>query len=922
MRPIKLTMAAFGPYDKEVVVDFSKFGKKGVFLVSGDTGAGKTTIFDAITYALYDAASGDGRDTDSFRSKFAATNQKTYVELIFNYRNKEYRVYREPSQLIPKKNGEGMRKSLAAAEFQCLTGEGNPVITKKSEVDQAVVELLGIDRDQFSQIAMIAQGEFKKVITASTLERQAIFRKLFKTDIYSQIQDNIKSVYANKEKELADIQHGLSRDIDDFVFEEEVDANIYQVEEFSQRAEKEISSQNEKLKQLEQENSNFDKILKDIITTRQKVVDQNCILADIETYKGKISNEAENLKLKEEQLKNATEEKGKIEELRGKSSKLENQLDVYKKLEEKQTQLDKDILNIESWEKETKTLKDQIEKVKSELDEKSSYIKENEGADTKKVNLGYQKEKLTLEIGKIDNLVTSTEKYWTITFEESLLEGEHQEAVEKFKLAKTTADELQYKFFLGQAGLLAQKLNKNMPCPVCGSLEHPAPAHLEEDIPTKEELDKASKDAEKLKEVEKQKEMDFRAKTIEKENAVKDIESRVSELDKQTQSLLDYKKIDNLLSKLEDVKPSLSQDLEALNTEIRRLEDICKTLQLCKEECPKLEAKTREITEKITEKSNEIASSKGRVETLKIDIANISSELKYKSLKEAEAEIESINRQIKIINESFEKANSQFTEAKSKLDQNKASLETLKKQLSAEELEKIEVIDEKQRNLENEKAKLQDVYSSLLTARKQNQRLLERIQEEFPKVKRCEEEFAGINELRQTFTGQLKNKEKISLETYVQLAYFDNILRKANLRLLKMTGGRYELLRRADASDKRSQAGLELDVIDHVQGCTRKINTLSGGESFQASLALALGLSDMIIETSGGIKLESMFVDEGFGTLDEQTLEEALKALSALSDSDRIVGIISHVSDLKRKIDKQIKVTKLPNGSSKLEIIT
>lgn len=921
MRPNKLIMSAFGPYAGKVEVELDKLGQNGLYLITGDTGAGKTTIFDAITYALFGEASGDTRETSMFRSKYAEPETPTEVELYFTCKNKEYYIKRNPEYDRPKSRGEGITTEKANAELHFPDGR---VVTKLKEVNNAVIEIIGIDRNQFTQIAMIAQGDFLKLLLASTDERKKIFQKLFKTQSYYVLQEKLKSESGKLSNEYNAIKSSVGQYINGIVCDEN-NSGFFEVcnakngnsttEEIVELLEKLIADDKDAEDTIAKEKETLQKEL-DVVKARiSKEEDISAAKTDLEKNESDYTTESE----KETDLKNKlkTEEGrlSKIKEITEKVAEIKAFLPDYDELAKKEIIffenkifVDNGAENIADKEAKIKSVKDEISKIADELKSLEKIGEEKLKLETEKKKQDEEKTKLEKLHKDIDDAFKSNERA--------------EKAIcfysEKIKYAKELDDELKEKTRIhleAQAGILAETLEINKPCPVCGSTTHPQLATKPTDVPNKEELDNlqdklnlanelannARTDAGELKGVFEEKE----------ERVKKEITSLLGDV-----TLDDAKSVIAVrVSDIETVLGEMKVVLRDVQTKIDRKEELDERL-------PKKTLDLDNAKEELAKLKDEVKSKTIENESLKKRIAELKAKLSIETKSEAENQIKKLNTEITEIQKSYDDALKAVNENKEKLVSLKSAKEEILKRIgngTDVDLEKDKgnktLLEKKQTELDT---KSKTVHSRITANKLSHDNILQKLDE----IKIVEEKLTWMKALSNTANGNLSGKEKVMLETYIQMTYFDRIINRANTRFMVMSGGQYELKRRKDAENNRSQSGLELDVIDHYNGTERSVKTLSGGESFKASLSLALGLSDEIQSSAGGIKLDTMFVDEGFGSLDDESLAQAIKALSSLAEGNRLVGIISHVSELKDKIDKQIVVRKDKTGGSNITIVS
>ncbi len=921
MRPTQLTVSAFGPYAKKTVFELGKLGTGGLYLVTGDTGSGKTTLFDAITYALYGEASGDVRDAGMFRSKYADAQTPTFVELEFDYAGKNYLIKRNPDYERPAKRGDGFTLQKANAEFYLPDGR---VITKLREVNLAVKELLGVDRGQFTQIAMIAQGEFLKLILASTEERQKIFREIFRTRYYQILQERLKSEAAELGKACDAFKSNIKQQIGGVVCDE---TNVSKTE-------------------LEKAQSG-ELPLCEIEVVIEKIIKQDC------TQKNKIEETIEEI---ETRISEMTRKLGKAEEIEkakvartALSKELELkvmrqqaavlQFEVEKGREAERQTLAESIITLkkelpkyhelDTLQKNLREKRTQLEVLEKKKEEVASYIQKRE----------HLLEAYKLEIGELKNISLTCnelrqEKEKLIEKKKALvdlnkeialfneLENKLSSEQEHYKKAVAQAIALkmqydgQYKAYLDeQAGVLAKNLIAGQKCPVCGALEHPEPAALTKEATSKEALEEKKKAVENAERK--------AAKQSEGAAALKaQIESKKEILRKTTLLLLGECAFEEIEVVFRKVSSSLATRESELLKTLKAVEIKVQRQEILEQEIPKMETLLKEETLQLAEIRESFLLLLAEIKGMKESAEKIKGSLAYSGKEEAEFALSQLESTLLSMKKSQENADRQMQQLSAELKELEGKLIALNEQISnsenadvyalAEQLGQLSALKQQQRAVLSEIAvRLGRNHSALAGIKQQSQTLLE-----------TEKKYTWVRALSNTANGNISGKEKVMLETYIQMTYFDRMIVRANTRFMRMSNGQYELQRRMEAENNRSQSGLELDVIDHYNGTRRSVKTLSGGEAFKAALSLALGLSDEIQNSAGGIKLDTMFVDEGFGSLDEESLKQAINTLSGLSEGNRLIGIISHVAELKEKIDRQVVITKEKMGGSRADIIT
>lgn len=920
MRPVKLTMSAFGPYAGKAELDLDKLGTGGLYLITGDTGAGKTTIFDAVTYALYGRASGNNRESSMLRSKYASAETPTEVTLEFVYGGKTYTIKRSPTYERPKERGDGFTTKQAEAVLHLPDGR---VITNQKDVNEEIRRIMGISSDQFVQIAMIAQGDFLKLLTASTNDRKEIFRHLFKTKNYQTLQDKLKENVAELSRKIENSRNsirqyigGIAIDKDDplTICLEKAKNDELLPEETLELIEKLIAQDMSSQKELEAKGQNINEQLADVNKILGKISEKEKAVDAIEKNRALLQKEQENNK----KLKDALEkEKAKEEDtkkLSDEKSGIEAKLPDYEAVES----MAKDIgANENALADKTRN----FEQKKAECEKREEELKKKKEERRALENAGAESEKTAAELTQankrgeaLKDLKKNLAEHGVSKGELAKLQGEYKEASAKALQAQNDFEAKNKKFLDNQAGIMAQDLEEGMPCPVCGSTEHPVLAVRSVEAPSEEELKAAKKLAdEKQKDVQEKSKncASLKAQTLEQEKNLYE-KIKVAGLTAQIENAA--AEVEKAMAENENNAASLTRKLNEERSKIERRELLDKGLPQYEEDLEKCKKLRDDLSSEITALSTKIQTQKDQLKDRKSKLSFESKEAAQRRIKELELKIESRKK-------ALQAAEKIFNASDKKLGEYGAAIAELNKQVS-ENLDFDKAAEEeKKKTFEAEQQKIKDEQAAVHTRLTKNQEAKENITAGAGDLGTLEKRYRRLKALSDTANGALSGKEKIMLETYIQMTFFDRIIARANTHLMIMTGGKYELKRRKTADNNKSQSGLELDVTDHYNGSERSVKSLSGGESFQASLSLALGLSDEIQSSAGGVKLDTMFVDEGFGSLDEDSLDQAMKMLTGLANNDRLVGIISHVDELKNRIDKQIVVTKEQSGGSKAAII-
>lgn len=1034
MRPIKLTISAFGPYASKQVIDFEELKGRNIFVISGKTGAGKTTIFDAISYALYGEASGESRETDSLRSHFADDNTETYVELEFELRGQRYIVNRVPKQKKKKARGEGYTEKSADATLTLPDGK---VITKVKNVTDKIIEILGITRDQFKQIVMLAQGEFKKLLLADSVEREGIFRKIFNTYDFEKIQIELKDKAANLSKNRTKSKHEMEINLKNIKREHNIvigeyvdfplvienlkdllerDNNIYKIINEEEKEvdnklqvknqEKAIIETNNNLikekdiiaKALEEHLSKEDeyknkaktiidgKNAKEVKYIEDKLIENNKKLAKREEDYNLSLRNIDFLKLKQEEANKLLQ----IEENKeSEREKLSVEINNLNKLEEKIIELDslnnKVIQlkqNVENSKLQIINNKKETEQLKKSKEEKELQLKDIATLETKKVELESDIKAKTKTLDEVRELFKVIRSFQNIYIEHNNKAKEYKEFEIEYKKVKENYEAMDDLYKKEQAGILASKLQENEPCPVCGSTNHPNKAIIKENlkVPTKDELKVAKENLYKLEKENLEKINNLTTLNSNRTTYLEQVNNHLSMLSESLNIDKNFnqetlKEVTNLGTELKNIIDNLKEELSKAVEQISLKEKIEKEVNLitttlnereqslikleeseknCTTELTqnvtKIDEYKKEIPENITDvktlnnlietKTKELNISKEKLAKLRLENEDLVKKLEgenstskeiNKSIEELKLEIAknqtNFNESIKEYGfdniEDYEKAKSKISmvESLEKEVENYNSELKLKKAKQEDIINKtkdivfmdISTIDEEIKSIQNNKRELENKLRDLHSIIDNNKTILKNVENLNIEFKEIEEEYKVVGELADLANG--KKAPYISFERYILASYFEDIIEAANIRLEKMTGDRFSLIRKTSKSKGAGQKGLELEIYDNYTDSSRDVSSLSGGESFKASLSLALGLSDIVQSNAGGVSLDTMFVDEGFGTLDPQSLDNAIDSLLELQRGGRLVGIISHVEELKERIDAKLEVTSTSKGS-------
>jgi len=918
MRPLKLTFSAFGPYAGLQELPLEELGTNGLYLITGDTGAGKTTIFDAVTFALFGEASGGSREPGMLRSKYAAADTPTFVELTFLYDGKQYILRRNPEYERAKSRGTGTTRQ--AADASLILPDGRSV-TKVREVDKTVQDILGLTREQFAQVAMISQGEFRKLLQAGTTERQKIFRDIFGTGRYEQLQNRLKAetalVREQRDQATFSIRQylgGISWGEDSLFAPDARKARegSLPIPETLALFEKLLEEDSEVQSRLQRNQAALEEQTQQLTARITQANARQRTLAHI--LRGEAAQNKQILLVEQAQaaLDAARDRTREQEALEQQTGQLKLQLPAYDALEataeelrEKQRQLKLAQQTSQTAETSRASLTGTLQQLKQErltLD----------GAGTEAEMLTGQHEQLTQRRSAFRSFLRELEE---LSRQQTLLKKKQETYKDLAVRAQRLGNDYEalYRTFLDeQAGIMAGTLEPGNPCPVCGSREHPKLAVMSAQAPTEAAVKSAKTAAERAR--------------SEAEAASSD-SGRQQGLVAATEASL----LEQLSQLLPDTAPS--QAKQAATQEEQHLADQLLDLEHRIALARKREKRRLELDRLIpgTEQSlagAETALSNARERTASLFAAaqELSRQLQERkqslplpSKGAAQEQLRKLEQQLRKMKDDLAAAEAELTGRKETLVGITSALEQLQTQLRELPNEEAAALEPLRQQLSARKAAIAESQKTVHARIIANSSARKNISAKAALLEELDGRYSWMKALSETANGNLTGKEKIMLETYIQTTYFDRILERANLRLRKMSGGQYDLRRRQGSASIRGQSGLELDIVDHVNGTLRSVNTLSGGEAFLASLALALGLSDEV-QMSTGIRLDTLFVDEGFGSLDSEALSKAYGTLASLTEGNRLVGIISHVAELKERIDRQIVVTKDKLGGSRAQV--
>ena len=913
MRPLRLTLSAFGPYAAETTLDLEKLGKGGLYLITGDTGAGKTTLFDAITYALYDHSSSGIREGSMLRCKYADDKTPTFVELEFEVHGVRYTVRRNPEYQRPKARGEGMTTEKADATL--TYPDDRPPVTKAKDVTAAVQEIIGLDYNQFSQIVLIAQGQFTKLLNASTEERSRIFRKLFRTQRYAQLQERLQAEASALNQQRTAQNAKLDSLLGGLQFSpEDPDAEALRA----------LCAQTVPETAL---------ALLDALTARQAAALEEAgaalhtTEAQLDTVQQQLGAAAQAQRLAQQLAARQAElaaakpaldaaraeadrhagDAAQLDALTAQVTQAQSALAAYDALDtlcRQQTEA-QDAARLAAAQAHKR--RTQLDSLNAALAAAETELAALADADTRLLALQNRSAQLTQRgeaLAKLEQRLADCQRQAKTAHK---AQESYRTAAAAQDEARARRDALERAFLDAQAGLLAESLTEGAPCPVCGSTHHPARALLPHTAPTQAQVEAARQAA--------------------------------AEADRQAQNA--SAAAQSALAAANEAKTSLRRDAEtllperftapegtvpltfALMTNVLAEESAAlQTAQAdCAAQCRQAEADCRRKAQLEADRS--AAAQNASADALEGQIAERRAALPYPRRADAQAALDKLEADRSTLRTGMDTAQRKLKQAEQTVAAAEAAVEALTAQQTAAQKElparSAEELTAQQTALTAARESLRSREKQLSAQLLPNRKTAAQYRAAAEARQTLESRWQWVSALAATAGGTLTSKQKIRLEAYIQMNYLDRILRYANTRLMQMTAGQYEL-ERIGAENQRSQSGLDLGVIDHYNGTRRSVKTLSGGESFKASLALALGLSDEVQSSAGGIRLDTLFLDEGFGSLDEESLELAIRVLSGLTEGDRLVGIISHVGALKDRIDRQVVVHKARTGGSTVEL--
>lgn len=924
MKPLKLTMSAFGSYAGKNVIDFTG-QQQGIFLITGDTGAGKTTIFDAITYALYNQTSGGERNGNMMRSQYARPETETYVELEFLYRGQTYRVRRNPDYKITKtlKNGK-IREQKVPHSVELTMPDGTVFPEKKNATDAKIIEILGLTADQFSQIVMIAQGDFLKLLYTKSDERKMIFSKLFRTDIYWKIQENLRRKSMEMDERIQENDRAFEQEKSRIIplpESEELPLDEL-VERLRERLKDALKEQNLRRANVEELNKKItkyeeiNKLFRSLEKIRQTGKELEARQAESKERRQQIENarKADKVLVAEQQnLRQQQEVEQSAQAIAKMTETLANNQEMFETLKTQQQEaeakqkreaadIQKKMLALEqsfpSYEalQNARSEEQQAKKVWEDLGKTSE-----ESFHKKKAGIAALKEQQKRQ----EQVVEQTKKNWEQTSLSASESAKHYEHM--------------YEAFLKeQAGILAENLSAGCPCPVCGSTVHPDPAKLSDHAVTELEVEQAKKTRAAAEEKRDMAYAAFEAEKTEKQKLAQAVEKEEADFVlAQTIAKQQRKEAEQNYVSLQKIAEQIREKLvyPSLAEAKKQYAAMQKALEAAEQEIERKRQKVSELAEAMnTLKGQKLAEEENQKTAKKLAAKT---EKEYAKLLEKSGFVSEETYHLAILPErSRSKLEREEKEYESQCLRQQSEQKLLEKQVSGKTYTDTTELNEQLKAEKQALKEAEKTYMELHTAYENDRSVLQNCAVYLEKGKKLESEDQVIKSLSKTANGRLSGSAKIDFETYIQRQYFKQIIHEANKRLLTMSNHQFILKLKEEANTgRKTNEGLDLSVYSLVTDSERDVKTLSGGESFLAALAMALGLSDIVERSAGAIHPDMMFIDEGFGSLDAQSRQQAIEVLGELAGDSRMVGIISHVTELKEQIDRKLVVSRTDKGS-------
>ena len=871
MKPVHLTMSAFGPYAGVTEVDFSEFGDHGIFLIAGDTGAGKTTIFDAISFALYGEASGgrERRKSKSFRSDYAGGQAETFVELTMTHRGETWIIRRNPEYVRAKRNGrEGTTTETANASM--TNPETGEVIEGLTEVGARISEMLGLSQDQFTRTVMIAQGDFLKILNASSDERKALFQKLFHTDIYAELQKKLQEMNSACIREREDLDRRVliaagqvNPEPDDplrdqiLIYREEAKYADLMAESLEGMLERDRGTRSRAALQKQQAQDNTDRLIAEMEQGKRIRDDRTALMKAESELQALLNRQGEMDSLAEALLR-----AGKAQRLAAEEAVMMTASAAAEKLRQE----------LEGSERALKEAREALPAAEARQREAESHAEEADLA--------------LAEARKLADCIGVIRERDTLRQREAAGKEKIRQLLQKSTEADSAYTAAKEGYYRSQAGLLAAGMEEGKPCPVCGSTVHPDPARMTEKAVTREDMEQADR-----------RHREAADRLHQADNLMAEIRARIS---------AGEKRLLEMGLQGQETEEELTRRIEEKQ---KQGESRRKAMEEAREECSRLRIQMEKSltnaqqTRKRLEEAEAAAGARKAEFGEKLQTEGFESAEEYRLAKLSPVRMQEAEKSLRA-----------YGEVKKSLTDRTADL---RNKLQGKEIPDLEAIEKRIRESRQERENAERAETAAIRRITASENALREIQDAQRIRKRKQNHWAVVQDLYNCCAGIAggNRRAKLTFEAYVQQYYFKQVVAAANRRLSVLTEGMFTLRCKEEARDRVHQSGLDLDVLDRSTGQWRDVSTLSGGESFLASLALALGLSDIVQAQSGAVRMEAMFIDEGFGTLDENALRNALQVLGSLAEGKRLIGVISHVHELEERIEKQLIVTKTMNGS-------
>lgn len=922
MRPKLLTLEAFGPFATRQQVDFEALPQDGVVLICGETGAGKTTLFDALSFALYGKVSGGTRGEEHLGSDFAPPGVQPFVELTFVHQGAEYLIRRSPKHRRPLKTKEGWREQPATA----LLHTPDRVLEKGAEVDRAIEELLGLSHEQFQQIIMIAQGDFLRLLLAKSDERGAILRRVFSTQGLEAIQRQLKEAVSREEANLRLLEGSLGEAVRGLRCPPEKREDLEQLTESLHRlpevlafGQALVAEGEERRNWLEKEKTAQMAQRDHLLGALSQAVQWNEALEALSAHQQRLAQEEPLWQQSQREAEAQAAQAPARDALKLDIATVEKTLPEYQRLTEQQQGL----AAVREEALQLAQEREKAQQAQAAAQEGLAHILQRlEALEGVQARLGKAEAGLQGLLAQGQALEALKQEYTGCT----ALRDAHVAQQEEYKArrgryhaARDTYQHTEERFYAQQAGILAEGLAQGQPCPVCGATSHPSPSPMAPDAPTQQQLQAARQAMEKAQAAWQQAgeaagslEASFREKTA---HLLQGLERQLGQAPTWDNAR------EALVQALRQHRQAQQEATAALEAAQRQMGE---HRQLVEEE-KALRQRQAQAGAALLANQAQAGAVAAREAGLQAQVQGLAARLSFAGETEAREHLAQQQQALAGMEQRLQQARARSSQLEQSMAHTRALVESGRKQLEQlatalgaerEAPVALEPLQAQKAQVEQRIAAFEKEAQQTIARLEGNRSLLEKIAAWHGAREEAEERLQGLKRLSDTAGGTLPGKPKIAFETYVQQVYFDQVLQAANQRLFAMTDGRYRLLRRQGSQDLKTKAGLLLDIADAWTGQKRGASSMSGGESFMASLSLALGLSDVVQQMAGGIALETLFIDEGFGTLDSEALDRAMDILSGLVEGNRLVAVISHVEELRQRMDRRIVVVKGRQGST------